>query len=64
MEPITANIGSLQTTCEHLTSKYGELKDVLEARLQRMESRIDMSETRMDKLEEVGPLAGSDFENQ
>ena len=54
LEPITANIGSLQTTCEHLTSKYGELKDVVEARLQRMESRMDMSETRVDKLEEVG----------
>ena len=54
LEPITANIGSLQTTREHLTSKYGELKDVVEARLQRMESRMDMSETRVNKLEEVG----------
>ena len=55
----TANIGSLQTTCEHVTSKYGELKDAVEARLQRMESRMDMSETRVDKLEEVGRGGGT-----
>ena len=53
LEPITANIGTLQTTCENLTSKYGELRDVVEARLQGMESRMDLSETRVDKLEEV-----------
>ena len=53
LEPITANIGTLQTTCQNLTSKYGELRDVVEGRLQRMESRMDLSETRVDKLEEV-----------
>ena len=51
--PITANINALSAGVQMLDAKYGDLRTAVENRLKEMESRMDVTQAQVAKMDEL-----------